>query len=185
MLGGVGRLMRALRNAYIGRPARRQQMIDQHAGIAYRRGTIDIDLRDRLDRPPVVDDVVGGTERRVIEARGRAEQYHRIIVDTDIVPDLLEAAVHCEIRNRIGEWAEAEIGEPGADANQVLLGDTDIEKPLGIFLFELLDQVDAHIGGKKEDILVLGHALEQRVDDLPAHAQALPAAVMSAAFASA
>ena len=74
-------------------------------------------------------------QRCIVIAGGGAQQCDRIVVDSDIVSYLFQAAVDREIGNRIRKRPVAQVYKAGAHANQVLLRNPHVqESGLGILL---------------------------------------------------
>ena len=75
-------------------------------------------------------------QRTVAHAGADADQLHRMIGVGNVVLDLLERAGGEEARGRDREDLLARGGQPRGDADQVLLGDADLDDLLGQRLAE-------------------------------------------------
>ena len=88
-------------------------------------------------------------------------EAHRQALDGDVVHHLIVSALQ-EGRIDRGEWLVAFGGKPGGERHAVLLGNADVESPVGKFL---LEQVDAgarrHRRGDGDDLVVLLRFLDQ------------------------
>ena len=92
------------------------------------------------------------------------------IVQPDVVPDLFETTVDEEVRDGVGERPVAELAQPSAHPNEVLLGDAYVQVARRVGLLEPLDKVDPHVPGEEVQVRVALHQREKRIHHFRSHA---------------
>src|ERR1700683_4204727 len=109
------------------------------------------------------------TESAVGEsAADRYDLYVRPLI-ADVISYLLQAPEDGEVRDRVGEDDLPGEGEAGGDTGHVLLGDADIQKTLGEFLHERLDDAESKIADQQIDTVVLGSQNHYPAKKCPPH----------------
>ena len=124
----------------------------------------DGDVAHRAHPGEVFDRVMRGPQLAVRHAGALPAQHHVMAAVGDVGLDLLERAGGEEGRGGGDERDHPAIREPGGDAHHVLLGDADIDQPVGKFLAErdevagadgvVADGDDAAVGARECDQLV-------------------------------
>ncbi len=91
----------------------------------------------------------------------------RQLLDRHVVHDLVVAALQ-EGRIDRAERLIAFRGQPGREGDRVLLGDADVEDPLGEYAFQAIEPgALGHRGGNGDDFVVAPRRVDQRVGEDP------------------
>src|SRR5947209_14518563 len=95
---------------------------------------------------------------------GDADEFYVGVGVGDVGLDLLERAAREKRRGPADEGQQAAIRQPGADADHVLLGDADIDKPLRPPRFEgdELRGTNGVVADRDDLLIALGQTLERR-----------------------
>ena len=99
---------------------------------------------DRARPGQILDRVMRGPELAVGHAARHAAQLHVVAAVAEVDLDLLERAAGQEARCAARERDLAGARESGAHAHEVLLGDADVDQPVGKAALELLEVRRAH-----------------------------------------
>ncbi len=94
-------------------------------------GYDDVEPRQRAQPGEVFDRVVRRAEFPVRHARAHAAEDDGQLAVRDVRLDLLERSARQERRRAADEGDQACVGESGADADEVLFGDADVDEPVG------------------------------------------------------
>ena len=90
-------------------------------------------------------------------------EAHRQILDRDVMHDLVVGALQ-EGRINRRERPKALRREPGGEGHRMLLGNADVEGPLGELLGDLVEPgARRHRRGDRDDLLVARHLADQRL----------------------
>jgi hypothetical protein len=111
------------------------ELLAQAGGVARRRQA---DARDDLEDGEVPHAVVAGPVRSGVTPARSSTNVTTRAVEGDIHQHLIERTVHERRVERDHRVQPAE-GEPGGAGHRVLLGDADVEDPIGMLLRERAD----------------------------------------------
>ena len=126
-----------------------------------------VDIIDRSQRGQIMQRMVRRSQRAITHARADSDQLHRVIRIGDIVLDLFERAGRQETggRHRVDNFSHR--GDARGDADEILLGDSELDDLLGKGLAER-DQFSraSRVGRHCDDLAVGFGELEQRGAEL-------------------
>ena len=150
-----------------GRPGGRRRRLDAVGGRDDRH------IRQRPDPGEVLDRVVRRSELAIGHAGTDAAELHIGLRVGDVGLDLLERAAGEEARGAADERDLAAVGEPGAGADEVLLGDADVDQALREAIAETVQLRGAdRVVADRDDVAVgLGQCHQRRREGVPAVVQ--------------
>src|SRR2546421_12539962 len=94
------------------------------------------------------------SERSVGEPGAGADDDNRLMVVTNIDPDLFDAAVSNKVRDRITYGPHPGHGQPSRYANHVRLRHAAIIEPAGAFRLEVLEEAIADVSREQDNSFV-------------------------------
>ena len=103
----------------------------------------------------VLQAVVAGAGVAVFEAAAHARHAHRQLLKDGAVPDELVRTQGGEGDDRVAEGDEARLGQPGRQADHVLLGHADVDEALRMAVGEGFQGHEAEVAGQEQDAAVL------------------------------
>ena len=128
----------------IGRTAIGGRPSDHRPGLVRIGGHDDGQVRDGAQPGQVFDGVVGGAEFTLGHPRALPAENNTCLAVCDVRLDLLQSATREEGSRSADEGDHPAVGETGADPDEVLLGDPDVDQPVREFLPELRQIARAH-----------------------------------------
>ena len=145
------------------RPFMRRGRLHGLSGLPRVRGRNDGEIGQEPQPGHVLDRVMGGPEFSVSDARRLPDELHVRIRVSHVGLDLLQGAGGEEARGGAHKRDLAAIGEPGADADHVLLGDADIDRALRPPLAEAaeLGRSNAVVDDDHDPVVALGNLVER------------------------
>ena len=124
-----------------------------HCGLDLFRGARDVDRprRERVDEGDVGGGMVGPAAVGDVEGAARADKDAADVLMVEAELDLLEGAFHQEGAERVHDRPQAGEGQSGADVDQQLLADADVDDPVGVPALDVVEVLAADLGVDEGD----------------------------------
>src|SRR5437763_16710528 len=111
------------------------------------------------------------SERSIGKAGAGADNDNRLMMVTDIDPDLFDAAVSNEVRDRITDGPHPGHSQASRYANHVRLRHAAVIEPAGAFRLEILEAAIADVSREQDDLFVLDSELRDLAGESVPHNQ--------------
>ena len=163
---GVDILDRVAAHADIGRLVVGDERLDELGRLEAVARQVDAHVGDRAHGGDILRGMVAHAERAVGDAARDADELDVGVGVRHVDLGLLVGARGHERRGARGPRLLAARGHAGRDANEVLLGDADLDGLLRILLEERGERCGAAgVGAQDDDVFVVGGSLEEGVAD--------------------